>query len=102
MVRKPSSQTTSVLAAMAGDPARWYHGYELMGATGLKSGSLYPILIRLSDRGWLETAWEHDTPPGRPRRHLYRLSGEARSFVATMGETRSPATWSPLIARMAP
>jgi DNA-binding PadR family transcriptional regulator len=97
-----SSQTTRVLAAMAADPSRWYHGYELLGVTGLKSGSLYPILIRLSDQGWLETAWEHDTPPGRPRRHLYRLSGEARSFVATMGHNRSSAPRARLIARMAP
>jgi DNA-binding PadR family transcriptional regulator len=91
-----------VLAVMTADPARWYHGYELLGATGLKSGSLYPILIRLSDGGWLDTAWEHDAPPGRPRRHLYRLSGEGRRLVATMGETRSSTAPSPLIAGTTP
>jgi len=30
-------------------------------------GGLYPILIRLADRGLLETSWEEGTPAGRPR-----------------------------------
>jgi Transcriptional regulator PadR-like family len=37
--------------------------------TGLKSGSLYPILIRLADRGLVEARWEEEQPAGRPRRH---------------------------------
>ncbi|HET9139424.1 hypothetical protein [Actinophytocola sp.] len=38
---------------------------------------MHPILIRLADRGLLETAWESDPPAGgRPSaRHLYRLTG---------------------------
>jgi PadR family transcriptional regulator, regulatory protein PadR len=35
---------------------------------------LYPILIRLAERGLVEARWEEEQPPGRPRRHLYRLS----------------------------
>lgn len=35
---------------------------------------MYPILIRLADRGWLETSWEDTIPAGRPPRHLYRLT----------------------------
>jgi DNA-binding PadR family transcriptional regulator len=35
---------------------------------------MYPILIRLADRGWLETMWETEIPAGRPPRHLYRLT----------------------------
>ena len=71
--RPPSAQAVSVLRALAADPARWRYGYDLAAEVHLKSGSLYPILVRLADRGLLETSWE----PGRasrPPRHLYRLT----------------------------
>ena len=73
--RRPSPQTVAVLTALAADPSAWRHGYELGQEVGLKAGSLYPILIRLCDRGLLEATWETDPPPGRPARHLYRLTG---------------------------
>ena len=41
---------------------------------GLPSGSLYPMLVRLSDRHLLEAKWEDGQPLGRPPRHLYRLT----------------------------
>jgi DNA-binding PadR family transcriptional regulator len=44
---------------------------------------MYTILMRLSDRGFVQTAWETDVPPGRPPRHLYRLTGPG---VALAGE----------------
>jgi PadR family transcriptional regulator, regulatory protein PadR len=71
-----SVQTLSVLAALCADPAAWHHGYQLAQGTGLKSGTLYPILIRLADRDLVEACWEDRQPAGRPRRHLYRLSAE--------------------------
>ena len=75
MARRLSPQTLSVLDALAAAPDEWRHGYDVAKATGLKSGSLYPILIRLQERGLLEARWEDETPEGRPRRHLYRLTG---------------------------
>ena len=69
-----SVQTLSVLAALCAEPAGWRHGYGIAKGTGLKSGSLYPILIRLADRGLVEARWEEEQPAGRPRRHLYRLT----------------------------
>ena len=67
-------QTIAVLAALAADPAAWRHGHDVGRQTGLRAGSLYPILIRLADRGLLEARWEPDPPPGRPARHLYRMT----------------------------
>ena len=64
----------SVLTALCSRPRTWRHGYDLARETGLKSGTLYPILIRLADRGLLESCWEDEQPAGRPRRHLYRLT----------------------------
>ena len=81
--RRPSAQTIAVLVALAEVPALWRYGYELGQQVGLKAGSMYPILIRLADRGLLETAWETDAPPGRPPRHLYRLTGSGLDLVAT-------------------
>jgi PadR family transcriptional regulator, regulatory protein PadR len=79
--REFSEQTMSVLTALCSGPRTWRHGYDLARETGLKSGTLYPILIRLADRGLLESCWEDEQPAGRPRRHLYRLTsdGLARS-----------------------
>jgi DNA-binding PadR family transcriptional regulator len=85
MTRRPSPQTLAVLAALAADPAAWRHGYDLGTELGMKAGTLYPILMRLSDRGQLEQRWEEDPPVGRPARHLYRLSGEGRAFAAEAG-----------------
>ena len=86
MARRFSAQTVSVLAALCADPSRWRHGYDLASETGLRAGTLYPILSRLADRGLLEACWEQEQPAGRPRRHMYRLSGDglaqARAAVA--------------------
>jgi PadR family transcriptional regulator, regulatory protein PadR len=75
MPRRPSPQTEAVIAALAQDAATWRHGYDLLKELGLKAGTLYPILMRLCDRGVLEATWEESPPPGRPPRHLYRLKG---------------------------
>ena len=85
-----SAQTVSVLAALAADPSQWRYGYDLGVELNLKSGSLYPILIRLADRGLLEAAWE-PAPAGKPARHLYRLTQaglDAASALAIAGPTR--------------
>jgi len=71
-----------VLRALDADPARWRYGYELGTETGLKAGSLYPILVRLADRGLLEASWEESPPAGRPARHLYRLTPDGKELAA--------------------
>ena len=82
-----SAQTLLVLAALCAEPREWLHGYGIARDTGLKSGSLYPILIRLAERGLVEARWEDGQPAGRPRRHLYRLTpdGLARAQAALAG-----------------
>ena len=88
MTRRPSPQTVAVLQALAHDltqdPARWRYGYELGQEVGLKAGTLYPILMRLCDRGLLDSSWETDAPLGRPPRHLYRLTGAGVELVARL------------------
>lgn len=76
-----------VLGALLVDPARDTYGLELVRATGLKSGTLYPLLDRLEADGLVTSRWEQAEPSklGRPRRRLYRLTGhgvhEARQIM---------------------
>jgi len=81
--RRPSPQTLRVLNVLAADPDRWRYGYDLCTELGLQAGSMYPILIRLADRGLLETTWDTDHVPGKPPRHLYRLTGTGRAYVTS-------------------
>lgn len=76
MSRSPNSspQTRALLSALAASPDAWRHGFSLAKEVGLRSGTLYPLLIRLADQGLLEAAWEPTTTPGIPPRHLYRLT----------------------------
>jgi PadR family transcriptional regulator, regulatory protein PadR len=85
--RAPSPQAIRILRALAADPAQWRYVYDLATEVHLKSGSLYPILIRLADRDLLETSWEPG-PPGRPPRHLYRLTPTGREYVAALDVAR--------------
>jgi PadR family transcriptional regulator PadR len=81
---RSSKQTLKLLATLNGSPSSWHYGYALSRETGLLSGTLYPILMRLEQRGWLETRWEMPPPDsdkrfGRPPRHMYRLTPGGRA-----------------------
>jgi|SRR5580692_7806323 PadR family transcriptional regulator PadR len=77
-----SPQTLLVLDAFLEQAEEWKYGYDLSRVTGLKSGSLYPILIRLAERKLLETQWEA-AEPGKPPRHTYRFTPEGLRFART-------------------
>lgn len=91
--RRLSPQTIAVLGALAGQPSTWRYGYELGQEVGLKAGSLYPILMRLSDRGYLEAGWETGAPAGRPPRHLYRLTGAGVELAGQVVTSERAAVW---------
>ncbi len=91
MARRPSQQTVAVLTALAVDPEHWRYGYELGKEVELKAGSLYPILMRLADRGLLESTWETAVPEGRPPRHLYRLTAAGARAAAEVAQQPSRA-----------
>jgi PadR family transcriptional regulator PadR len=75
--------TLRVLGEFFRRPTNGISGVEISRATGLASGTLYPILFRLEEAGWLESEWEEITPAEakRPRRRLYRTTslGEAKA-----------------------
>lgn len=79
--RSLSPQAIAVLQALAERQRKWSYGLEIAAATGLASGSLYPILIRMADRGQLESRWLEPERVGRPPRHAYRITGEGRAAL---------------------
>ena len=100
--RRPSAQTEAVLFALADDPTSWRYGYELCQQVDLKAGSMYPILMRLADRGLLETTWETDAPSGRPPRHLYRLTATGLDAAVAAARPDADSSAAKTVRRTSP
>ena len=83
-----SPQTLLILDAFLEQPEYWKYGYDLSRNTGLKTGTLYPILMRLSEHKLLETKWEQ-SEPGRPPRHMYRFTPEGLRYTRAQSKARS-------------
>jgi DNA-binding PadR family transcriptional regulator len=79
--RKPSKQMLTLLEALSQGGRQWRHGYDLMKETGLHSGTLYPLLMRMTDQALVEAEWREPTQPGRPARHAYRLTAKGVAFA---------------------
>jgi PadR family transcriptional regulator PadR len=82
--RPLSNEARTLVKTLAEAPLEWHYGYDLIKATGLKSGTLYPILMRLADRGLLEAKWLEPEKLGRPQRHGYMLSPSGRSLAVQL------------------
>jgi PadR family transcriptional regulator, regulatory protein PadR len=78
-----TTTTLKVLSRLLEDPTGEYYGFDLIDQTRIKSGTLYPILIRLEKAGWLESRLEGVDPhvAGRPPRRLYTLTGEGQRLA---------------------
>ena len=91
---KKTKPTLRVVEVFLDRPCEEIHGFDLIDKAKVRSGSLYPILIRLEGLKWLESHWEESDRPG-PRRRMYRLTAEAepvaRRFVAEAEARRSPS-----------
>jgi PadR family transcriptional regulator, regulatory protein PadR len=94
--RNASRQTRDLLETLLASPRVWRHGYELSKDTGLKSGTLYPLLMRLSDQGLLDSKWQEPTAAGRPPRHVYRLNRRGLALARQLSLAPDAA---PLIGR---
>jgi len=79
--RSLSLSAIKILAVMLEDPTADYYGLDLGRRVGVMTGTVYPLLKRLEDMGWLESYAEPVDPAaaGRPARRLYRLTGEGAS-----------------------
>jgi PadR family transcriptional regulator PadR len=82
---KKGSAELLILALLEARPR---HGYEISkliddrsrGRLRFHIASLYPLLYRLEERGWLEGRWVEN--PGTRRRRFYRLTREGRKVLA--------------------
>jgi PadR family transcriptional regulator PadR len=98
MARRPTFQTLEVLQLMMTAPTADFYGLELAKAAGLPSGTIYPMLRRLEQSGWVTSTWEEIDPSeaGRPRKRLYRLTGhgarEAHRHLTAARTSLSVAT----------
>ena len=82
--RRISAETAAVLSVVLASPQRALYGLEIRERSGIASGSLYPILIRLEDRGVLQSERAKQKDPstrGRPRTY-YRLTASGRRAAA--------------------
>jgi PadR family transcriptional regulator PadR len=81
-----------VLGVLVADPGAPHYGYDLMKATRLPSGTLYPMLARLQQEGLVDSEWEDARPDaaGRPPRRYYRLTAEG-ARVARLELAQAPA-----------
>lgn len=80
-----TTNVAQVLAVLLDDPQVERYGLEIMRATGQPSGTLYPILNRLQEVGWVSAGWEDIDPSveGRPARRYYRLTAEGVAVART-------------------
>ena len=73
--------TALVLQALA---RGYHHGFDVMDATGLPSGTVYPILRRLDREGLLKSAWEKQATAerdGRPPRRYYSITAAGQAML---------------------
>ncbi|HXJ95440.1 MAG TPA: PadR family transcriptional regulator [Terriglobia bacterium] len=94
-----STETLCVLDKFLESPRNWRYGYELGRETGLKSGTLYPILMRLEKYELLEARWEA-TENGVPPRHTYRLTPNGLELArAKLAAPRSELLAQPALSK---
>lgn len=81
--RAPSKATKLALIALLNAPES-LHGYDIMQITGIKPGTLYPMLARLEDQGMLSSKWQEPSLEGRPPRHIYSLTEAGRVLAKSL------------------
>jgi DNA-binding PadR family transcriptional regulator len=91
---KMTGPVEQVLRTMLDDPAVERYGLEISKLTGLETGTLYPVMARLENVGWVESSWEDPdlgVSGGRPRRRYYVLTrdGAEQARLALAEKSRA-------------
>ena len=77
-----SPATVAVLQSIAAGVS---HGFDIMDAASLPSGTVYPILGRLERAGFVRSRWESQTlaqREKRPPRRYYEISAAGSAALA--------------------
>ena len=84
----------------------FHHGFDIMDATGLPSGTVYPILRRLEREALVSARWEDAAiaqREQRPPRRYYELTAEGKAVLeAARARHRVPRTIASAIRRLRP
>lgn len=82
-------QVRLVLRMLAEEPEQRRYGLEIVDGTGLLPGTIYPILARLEQAGWVDSEWEvlDESAARRPRRRYYRLTAAGETAAATAAQS---------------
>ena len=87
-IRRVTAPTLEVLdALLTADEPTW--GLLVIKATGRQAGTVYPILERLEQLGWIRSSWDDDAERSGPRRRLYEFTGDG-AVAARRRRSRSP------------
>jgi DNA-binding PadR family transcriptional regulator len=91
-----SLATLKVLGAFLDRPNAEHYGLSLIDSAGIKGGTLYPILSRLEQAGWIDGYWEdiNEKAEGRRKRRYYRLTA--------LGEREALSHWNATLASRGP
>lgn len=75
-LHKTTVKVLEVLLSAEDDDPLW--GYRILLETGIRAGTVYPILSRFLIHDWVETWKEADSGSGLPPRRFYRLTEQGR------------------------
>lgn len=97
-IRHPSKQMILLLNALSVRTQAWRYGYELMKETDLQSGTIYPLLMRMTEQGLVEAEWHEPMRPGRPARHAYRLTAAGITLARACAADDGPQLYNGAMA----
>src|SRR5688572_11461187 len=83
----------SAVAVLAAVSRSIRHGFDIMDATGLPSGTVYPVLGRLERDGYVRSRWESPSIAQRekrpPRRYYEVTANGSRALAASLEHYRT-------------
>ena len=104
-IERVTKTTIAVLTVLTtAESTLW--GLETVRRSGMQSGTVYPILDRLEQAGWLTSDWEVDNERSGPRRRYYELTPEGREgaleVLAKYGEKQAAIREAQIAAGITP
>jgi len=83
---RATENVVAIFCSMLERPSKSWYGLELAKRTEIGNATIYAALARLERAGLLECGWEAIDPSaaGRPRRRLYKLTGEGQHVARTI------------------
>ena len=96
MFQDPHAAFLKTLEVFLNEPTKKFSGLDICNKTGLKSGTVYPLLIGMEEKGWLVSEWEDIDPEveKRPKRHFYSLSEKGNRRGREMIKERDESSFS--------